>query len=169
MKLGIRNNLVTQCNANVTAVPVVKWLTAFTPGSPRNDFTGEVGGSFIPANAITITSIGVYIPSGGSATHTLSLWDGLTTLLVKSATINFTGKSGFNFVNITPAVLVSGREYRLSLSIVNTGDVWCDNNLSLTTTAVASVGNSTYSTAIGVYPITPAGAQQFVGLDFTWV
>ena len=145
------------------------WLTSWVPGPSRNNFTGSAGARIqIGAANVIVSKLGLYVVAGGTQVHTLSIWTDAC-VLVASASIDFTGLSGANYVAITPATLNSGAFYRLSLSTVNLGDSWTGNVGSVfSSTSVATTVDGAFGVAIAC-PNQVAGIlPPYVGMDFKY-
>jgi hypothetical protein len=124
-----------------------QWITAVTPGTPRNNFTGYVGLSLnVGASVVTINSLGRYCLSGNTQSHTIYLSQNSGTTLA-SATITCPGNvNAFIYGCLaSPFTMAASATYYLMSSESNGGDMWYDDNASITTTAVASNDYSIYS------------------------
>lgn len=145
------------------------FVTSWTPGASRNDFSGSVGGVIIiGASNVVVSQLGVYIVAGGTNVHTMSLWT-MGCALITSALIDFTGKSGANYTAITPVTLIAGTSYRISLSVVIGQDLWTNNVASvMTTTSVGVANNPCFGLGVPCPSTNGAAGPPYVGMDFKY-
>lgn len=121
-------------------------VTATTPGSQRNDYSGELGFQFTLNSNILLTQLGGYVFSGNSQSHTIKIWDvtGTPTTL-GSVSINYSGQtpSAFAYSTLSPSImLTTGKTYAISVSETVSGDNWSDGNGTETmSSVVASYAN----------------------------
>ena len=140
----------TFASATYVIVPIHYAFTAFVLGTPRNNFSGSAGLVFTTpsSNPPTITSLCRWNVSGNSATHTVTLYDGTTTTLVATVSIDTTlGTPATNqCVAITPATLTASHCYVVASTEVSSGDFFYDQDTTGTwDTAFAA----TYAPQVG--------------------
>lgn len=103
-------------------------LTSGAGSSLRNDFTGNVGFAFTPARTLTVSSLGRWVVSGNSQTHTLGIWNGSGTLL-GSVTVNCSGATAGQYLYATLSSSISlanGTQYYIASAETSGGDQWYD-------------------------------------------
>jgi hypothetical protein len=124
-----------------------QWITAVTPGTPRNNFTGYVGLSLtVGPSSITINALGRYCLSGNTNSHTIYLsQNNGATLATTSITCPGNANAFVYGCLTTPYVMAASTTYYLMTNETNGGDTWYDDNTSVTTTAVATDNYSIYS------------------------
>lgn len=157
LKQAIAQNL---CQAVIGGTP---WFTSFAFSITANNFTGALGCRFtVGASPITVRQLGAYVIPGSTKTHTLRLHTLDCVTLLGSATMDFTGKSGLNYVAITPVVLAAGSQYKVSCSFVNLEDSFVDTNGSVVaSTSAATIGASMFGVGLNC-PDTDGGVSSTV-------
>ncbi|WP_438481382.1 hypothetical protein [Oleiharenicola lentus] len=133
-------------------------------GATRNDFTGSVGFKFTTGAApVKILSLGRFVVSGNTGSHTVKLVDASTNAEVASATVNTSGKTAGEFAYATltsPVTLSASHSYYLLSAEGIGGDTWHEYTTTLTTTSALTITSaayqyggaySTYSTAGHAY------------------
>jgi hypothetical protein len=119
-------------------------VTAFTPTRLRQDFTGWVGMKLTVGPAdLQVTSLGRWVVSGNSGSHTVKLVDaasgadvpgGATTVATAGAAAN-----GFAYASLlSPVTLRAGAGYHVVDQETAGGDAWYDYDTHLITTAAAT-------------------------------
>jgi len=144
------SNPVASGGGTVTNQPMV---TAQTLSFPRSDFDGDLGYGFTAASAITVTSLGRWVYSGNSQSHTLKLYDVTTSTLLGSCSVATSGAptGDYKYGTITPVTLVVGHIYNVTSQEFNGGDQWGSYGaVTISGTVASSYG--------GIYqvPQTPA-------------
>jgi hypothetical protein len=138
-----------------SGIAVKSFLKTFTVGDQRQDFTGSVG--FVATNGasqITITQLGVYVIAGGTQTHTLTLSNFLCTTTLATATINFTGLSGWQYVTIIPTPPLTGvaigpaNQFKLWMDVTLNGDLWAGSFSTFTSYTDATINSDAYDTPV---------------------
>jgi hypothetical protein len=124
--------------------PGTSWVTSFTTGASRNDFTGCAGCALlVGASPVLVSALGCNIVAGGTKIHTIRISDNVCGVILATANLDFTGKSGFNYTSITPTLLAAGTQYFLYLSVVTAQDLWWDapaNPIVVTSVATLQIG-----------------------------
>lgn len=150
--IPISNNI----NSTNSIPPIVgtAWVTGQSLGTLRNNFSGDIGVSFTPSANDTITSLGIWVVSGNSQSHTIYLIDATACTVLASVSVNCSGATPNQYLygSITPVAVTSGHGYIIAFQVFSGGDQWYDDNTSITTTAFAVGG-----TPIFVSPDPPAG------------
>lgn len=150
--------------AGVTSNP---FLTSGAGSSLRNDYGNYVGFKFtVGASNLVVTSLGRWVVSGNSGTHTLVIRDAGNST-VATASLNTSGLSvGFNYVSITPVTLTAGAVYYCFSLESASGDQWYQD-FSITSTADATVNASAYIDAGGLNTNT-IGTFSYVPTNFKY-
>ena len=133
------------------AVIGTPWFTnfSFISASNRNDFTGSIGARFtVGASPLRVTALGCYVIPGGTRVHTLRLHTFDCVSLLASATIDFTGKSGLNYIPVTPVTLSAGVEYKISVDVVINEDFFTEANGTTFTTSGTVANSSVFGPAV---------------------
>jgi hypothetical protein len=115
-------------------------ITAQTLGTARNNYTGTVGLRFLaPASSLpTVVSLGRWVISGNSASHTVYLCDlgtaAITFSIAASVSVNTSGApaAAYLYGAITPYVLLASHYYFLCSDETNGGDQWYDYDTLVT-------------------------------------
>jgi hypothetical protein len=143
-------------------------ITSQILGTPRNNFTGSVGFRFLaPASSLpTVTSLGRWVISGNSASHTVYLCDlgtaGTAFSIVSSVSVNTSGApaAAYLYSSVTPYVLLASHYYALLSDEVNGGDQWYDDGGTVITLD-ATIGSAQVSGSNGNVPPTAFGINTF--------
>lgn len=147
-----------------------EFVTSTSGTTDRNNFTGRLGYFFTPSQNLTVVKLGRLCRSGNSLSHTVYLSDPTPTYIA-SVSVNMSGCTAGTWVyGSVSASLTSGTTYRITVQETNAdGDNWLDNILNtLTTTSVASVGGSTYSTDNGATYNDSAGVIVYDSPNFQY-
>lgn len=150
------------------------WVTNVMTGTARNDFAGCAGVDFTPSSDITVTSLGRWVISGNSLTHTIYILDYTTPFTLSiSGVVDTSGATPgqYVYVSVSPTVLTSGHKYSIISSETNGGDqFYNDTDTTITTTAATSdfssvfisgscAGAQTENTAMGHKSYVPPNFQ----------
>jgi hypothetical protein len=152
----------------VTPCGEASLVTGRTLGTLRNSYSGWVGMRLqVGASAVTVSQLGRVYVSGNTNAHALRLVDLVNKAVVAAATWTpVAGTSGqFQYVPVTPVVLVAGREYALASQEADGKDTWYDVNTTVTTTTAASVLSGAYSTDGTNFSSTGGAGQTYGPLD----
>ncbi len=148
--------LIFQLNAGMVRIPgpggspsgtppdVTSLITSISGSSPRNNYTGYLGGSFIMASTVTATQLGRYCLAGNSQSHDVYLMDLTGATTYAHVTVTCSGSAGFVYQTISQS-LTNGSFYTCLSGETNGGDTWNDDNSTITTTAVAALSQSVYT------------------------
>ena len=119
------------------------YITAFTPGTARNNYTGSVGYFVDAATSFTVTALGRYKIAGNTHTITVRLrsWDDCSVLASVSLDMS-TGTDGqFLYATITPVVIPEYYPGTTGLCIESSetsgGDQFYDTDTVVTSTSGA--------------------------------
>jgi hypothetical protein len=150
--------------------PTSKILTAFTPGTDRNDFTGEVGVRLgISTSNITFTWMGARRHHAGqTGSITVNLYEWFADTLVRSASINLgsVAVGSWAWTAVPSTTMLANGYYALLMGVTaSDGQVWCNP------------GACTFTGMTNIYDCyrVPASAlatgtqnDMFNGLDLGW-
>jgi hypothetical protein len=172
----LAGNVVAQkqylSQAGTAAVPAYL-ITGQILGSPVNSFTGCVG-CFFTASATppTVGSLGRWVISGNSGTHTLYLCSivASTLTVLGSVTVNTVGATPGTYLYgaITPVTLVSGTVYAVLSSETNAGDQYYNNLTTFVTPNTAYITGSLKSAYDTAVPPTYAGFNEGIIADISY-
>jgi hypothetical protein len=103
----------------------------------------------VAADPITVTALGRFVVTGNSQSHQITIIDAATgnTVPGGSVTVNTAGATAGKFVYAalpSPIVLPANHGYYVLSAETNGGDLWSDNNATVTTTAVAVLDDAAY-------------------------
>lgn len=154
-----------------TVAVVTEFITGVTAGGLRSDYAGHVGFEMTAARAETVTHLGRYMLSGNTASHTLSLVNQATGVVLASVVVAMTGGTVGTFVYGalgSPVTLAIGAVYAVLSSETVGGDQWYDTT-PVTSTGVAVINGSAYIAALpGIAAIASAGVKSFVPVSFKY-
>lgn len=145
-------------------IEVASYVSDYTAGRLRNDFSGYVGMQMVTASKpITVTALGRMMCAGNSGTHIVKLVkaaDG-TDVPGGAVTVRMSGVAAGQFVNADLAASVVLEPYTayyvVSQEFAN-GDVWYDVDTAITGTAAAQVTSGIWGYGAGMwYTYGPAG------------
>src|ERR1051326_8857513 len=151
------------------------WITSSPYTTLRNNFAGCVGLQFtVGTNNLTIVSLGRWVNSGNTQTHTLYLKDSSGNGLA-SVAVNTSGATAGQYLDgsITPTTVTASASYFVCTSETSGGDQWQDatSGESFPTTNAAASLTAAYCSD----PCTPNGAmnlgsvgQQYGGVNFQY-
>jgi hypothetical protein len=142
-------------------------LVSYTPGTDRNDFTGEVGvrlgigGANLPISWLGARSNGV----GG--TRTINVYEWFADTLIATGTIDYTGVAlgSFAWVSVTPFTLLASGYYAVLMpTTASDGKTWTNPGATVFTGMTNVYGCYRSGGTLGVTGVD----EQFVGLDLGW-
>jgi hypothetical protein len=147
--------------------PDISLLTSYTPGSDRNDFTGQVGIRLgISSTPIVFTWVGARC-NGIGGTRTVKLYEWFADSLVLSATIDYTGKAlgEYAWTEVPETTLAAGGYYALLMDVVaSDGMIWTNPGPASMTGMSNIYDCYRYVGTLG----TGLSGYSFVGLDLGW-
>jgi hypothetical protein len=151
-----------------------RWVTGFTPGTPRNDSGGWRGNRFrVGAAPVEVVQLGRVFLNGNSQSHELRIVRVSDKATVASATWTPAGglHNQLKYVPLAAAVtLAANTEYYLVSREVAAGDFYYSFNTGVATTGVAAIQSAIYSTD-GVNWFIPggsAGSWSYVPVGFLY-
>lgn len=146
-----------------------EFVTGQTPGSTFSNFTGDIGFVFTIAGAnIDVTELGRWAIAGNSATHDLFLC-AADFSIIGTVSVDMAGApaGAYKYATLaSPVTLTAGLIYYLVSHETNGGDQWHSSNTTVTTTAVASIGNACYGTAGAGFSVEGGANHSFGPLNF---
>lgn len=142
------------------------FLTSNPSGSLRSDFDGCLGFHFTTPSSpvLTVSELGRWKVAGNGQSHTvyIKLADGT---VIASAVVNFTGGAGtdaaYNYTAITPVALLASTKYFVLSTETSGGDQWYEST-GYTTSGVATLGGSSYSTGCTGAPTEAVAGESYV-------
>jgi hypothetical protein len=149
------------------AVVYTQWVTSLTGGTLRNDVDGPVGARVtVGATPLVVTQVGRWCAGTSLSGHVFYIYDS-PTHVVASVTINTIGCTVGQFVYASLSyTLAAGATYYMGTYENNGGDVWYDNNTSLTVNPVMASFSAAYADSGGaMWTDTGATGTMFVGVD----
>ena len=127
--------------AQSSAPAATAFLTSVTGGTPRSNFTGDVGMWFTTGSqAMTVTELGTWVISGNSATHTILMRSVSGCSLLGSVSISTSGApTGWKYATLgSPIALSASTNYDIFYTATSGGDQWLDQDCTVATTAAAT-------------------------------
>jgi hypothetical protein len=122
-------------------------FSAFTPGTPRNDFAGWVGTQInIGSTPMTVTALGRLYVAGNTGSHTVQMVDAVSKAVVTAAMVRPSiGAAGqFTYVGLsTPVTLPANSNYFLVSQETSGGDRWYDYG-PVTAASAVTIPNALY-------------------------
>ncbi len=162
------SNEVTYTVPQPDSIQVASYVSSFTAGTLRNDFSGYVGMQMVTSSKpITVTALGRLMCAGNSGTHVVKLVkaaDG-TDVPGGAVTVKMSGVVAGQFVNAdlaTSVVLEPYTAYYVVSQEVANGDVWYDVDAAITGTAAAQVTSGIWGYGAGMW-YTYGGAGHSYG------
>jgi hypothetical protein len=152
------------------------FLTAYALSGPatRNNFSGWVGMKLtLGTSSLNVSSAGRMCVAGNSGLHSLKFVNATTGNDVPggSASINMAGCTSGQFVYAplqgSPVTLQANTSYYLVSQEVNGGDLWYDYG-TVSSTNVATVNSSVYSSTGGSWTTTGPANSSYVPVDFQY-
>lgn len=141
-------------------------LVSYTPGSNRNDFSGQVGVRLgISPSPLAVAWIGAR-SNGYGGTRTVKLYEWFADALVRTAVIDYTGKAAgqFAWTAVSPVTLAANGYYALMMDVVaSDGNWWANPGVTAFTGAIVNVYD-VYRIGAGALQ-TGSANSQFIGLD----
>lgn len=119
------------------------YISTFTAGNARRDFTGFLGMRIIPQTSISVTHLGHIFITGNTGSHRVKIHNNTTGQDVGgTVTVSMAGGSHnqFNFVALpAPVTLTPGEEYFiLGEESTASADQWYNNNSTVTVQSSAA-------------------------------
>jgi unsaturated rhamnogalacturonyl hydrolase len=148
------------------------FITGETLGILYNNTSNQNGFEFtVGASPITVTSLGRWVVSGNTGTHTVYLKtvsDGAT---LGTALVNTSGATAGAFMYAalgTPVALAANTSYYVLSQEIVGGDRWYGSSTALTTTSVATINNAEYFDGTSYHMIGSTGAHSQGPVSFTY-
>jgi hypothetical protein len=149
------------------AGPTASILVSYTPGTDRNDFTGEVGVRLgIGAAPLTVSWVGMR-HNGVGGTRTVKLYEWFSGAVQRTVNIDLTGGTAGVYVwaPMTPITLgASGYYALLMVCTAFDGQTWKNPGAVSMTSQIVNIYDSYYSGGLQ----TGSPNSSFVGLDLGW-
>jgi len=143
-------------------------LVSYTPGTDRNDFTGEVGVRLgIGGAPFTVNWLGARC-NGYGGTRTVKIYEWFSDSAVALAVIDYTGKAAgeYAWTAIPPLTLAANGYYAMLMAVTAGDGMWWKNPGATSFIGMANIYDC-YRVPGGGLSTGGAGAQ-FIGLDLGW-
>jgi hypothetical protein len=142
----------TEVWAPATA-PKSSLIISYTPGSDRNDFTGEVGVRIgIGAAAMPVSWMGVRVHhASNTGLRTLKLYEWFSQAVQRTAIIDITGKPVGSYVwaPITPITLAANGYYALLMpTFAGDGQIWANPGPVMMVPSIVNIYDSYYDNGL---------------------
>lgn len=148
--------------------PASKLVASYSPPGTKNNFSGEVGHSFMLSADRAVSWIGCKVVAGNTGTHTVKLYDGLDNVL-RTATFDMSNPLVVNtyaWAQISPITLLATTQYFLVKTVTSGGQFWWDDGP--TTFNLATIFRSSVNRVTGGSVSNVTTDNQFAGLDLGW-
>jgi hypothetical protein len=135
----------------VASLPSTNYITSFTPGTARNNFTGWVGMSItVGSSPVTVTALGRIVVSGNTGSHTMKIVNAANSEDVTGSSVSVPTSGGtagtLAYANLASSVTLSANTtYYIMSQEASGGDSWYDVNTAVQTTSVAVENGGIYS------------------------
>jgi hypothetical protein len=135
----------------VASVPTTNFVTSFSLGTARNDFTGWVGMSItVGPSPVTVTALGRIVASGNTGSHTVKIVNASTSQDVAGSSVSVPTSGGtagtFAYANLPSSVILNANTaYYIMSQETSGGDIWYDMNTTIQTTGIAAATSVVYS------------------------
>jgi hypothetical protein len=155
---------------------VTKLVSAFSPSTLRNNFTGHVGLMFGVTASCVVNQLGMWVNSGNTGVQTLTLWQwsgssSTVSTLLGTTTINLTGATAgaFSYTPLSGGIaLTPGNQYIIAFAAVSGGIQWSNQGpVTLTSFAPTGWNGCDDSPGAGKFETGPSGTT-YVGLDMDY-
>jgi len=152
--------------------PTASLVMSFTPGSSRNDYTGEVGWrAGIGAANVPFSWIGIQYSGGNRTPRRVFVYEWFANTPIAQADIDVTSTAlgGWAWAPVAPATMLANGYYGLALKVTaGDGQTWTNPGPTTVKPSIINV-YSTYLDTITV-PGFSTGVidTQYVGLDLGW-
>ena len=150
-------NTIAASGNGIAAAGSTAFVTAFSAGTVRNNYSGWVGFQFVVgASPLSVKELGRVVLSGNSGTHTVKLVRVSDGQEVAGGSIAISTAGGavgqIKYVALpSPVVLAANTAYYLLSEETFGGDTWLDLNTTVSTTSVATVPTAAYGTGPGAW------------------
>lgn len=149
------------------AGPAASILVSYTPGTDRNDFTGEVGVRLgIGTSPLTVSWVGMR-HNGVGGTRTVKLYEWFSSAVQRTVTVDLTGGTAGAYVwtPMTPITLGANGYYALLMvCTASDGQTWKNPGPVAMTSQIVNIYDSYYAGGLQ----TGLQNSSFVGLDLGW-
>jgi hypothetical protein len=161
-------------SATLTVLNASNYITAASPGSPRNNFSGWVGMSFTVGNSpIAVYGLGRFFAPGDAGSHTVKIVTASNSqdLTGGSVTISMASGTAGSFVYTSlPAgvTLNANTAYYILSQETASGDQWYDMNTTVSTATAASETGAVWSPDGATYNPLGSSGQAYVPVDLLY-
>ncbi|MEO8425632.1 MAG: Ig-like domain-containing protein, partial [Verrucomicrobiota bacterium] len=160
-------------NITVNGGSQAEFVNTTTLGATRNDFNGWLGMKFtVGSSPITVISLGRYYYSGNSATHTVKIVKASNGIDVVNGSVAIAmggvPAGQFKYATLAASVILSANtSYYLVSQETPGGDVWANENTTITTKSVAACNGSMFGSS-GSWTFRAGANTAFGPLDFIY-
>jgi hypothetical protein len=161
-------------SATLTVLNASNYVTAASPGSPRNNFSGWVGMSFTVGNSpIAVYGLGRFSAPGDAGSHTVKIVTASNSQDVSGAstTVSMSGGTAGSFVyaSLSAGVTLNANTaYYILSQETASGDQWYDMNTTVSTATVASETGAVWSPDGATYNPLGSSGQAYVPVDLLY-
>jgi hypothetical protein len=172
IQLGAQTATAVYLGANkvwsaAPAGPVAHLVTSYTPGTDRNDFTGEVGVRLgIGAAPLPVSWVGMR-HNGVGGTRTVKLYEWFSGAVQRTVTVDLAGGTAGQMVwTPMPAITLEANGYYALLMVCTAydGQTWKNPGPVTMTSQIVNIYDSYYAGGLQ----TGLQNSSFVGLDLGW-
>jgi hypothetical protein len=157
--------------ATPSTVSASPYVTGQTLGSLRSYSNSCNGFIFTVGNSgITITNLGRWVLNGNSGTHTVAIQT-MTGSPVVSTSVSTAGQTAGQYVwgSVTPTQLTANTQYWIGSTESYPGDLWLDDNTTVTVGPAATITGSAWAPACpGTPNLNMAGPQVYGPVNFQY-
>jgi len=152
--------------------PGIKFVTAVTPGTLRNDYSGWVGMNIVVGPApVIVNSLGRMVAPGNTGAHTVKIVDAngndLPGAAVQVATAGATAGTFVYGALQAPVVLTGGNSYSILTQETAGGDQFYNSDTSAQTVGAALLNGPEYGTGAPFNFIGDTVGNMFGPVDFS--
>ncbi len=158
----------------VTTLPTTSYITSFSLGTARNNFTGWVGMSItVGSSPVSVTALGRIVVAGNTGSHAVKIVNAATSQDVTGGSVSVPTSGGtagtLAYANLPASVTLSANTtYYVVSQETQGGDAWYDVNTSIQTTAVAAENTGIYSYDGASYSGYGAANQSYGPIGFLY-
>ncbi len=158
----------------VASLSTTNYLTSFTLGARRNNFTGWVGMRItVGGSPVTVASLGRIVAAGDTGSHTVKIVDGSSGQDLTGGSVSVSmsgGKAGSLAYALlaAPVTLNANTTYYIVSQENSGGDAWYDVNTAIQTASVAAETTGVYSYDGATYNFYGSANQSYGPVDFLY-
>ena len=148
------------------------FVSSYTLGTQRNNFTGWVGTTFtVGAASMTVNALGRYVNAGDSASHIVKFVDAVTGLDVPGGTVTVVTAGatagGFAYTTLSsPVILNANATYFIVSAETAGGDHWYDLDTTVQSAPAGTIGRAIYGIGTSFTVAQSVTGHSYVPLNF---